>query len=86
MFTLRVITEDHVEVNTCLGQTYKFINSLDAEKEFKREAKSFWNDVTPENTYAFVIAEGGQPYPLFKDQLNYIMTEGGQTFANLSRK
>lgn len=89
MYTLRKIAENGVEYNTSLGNEYTLIHSERNVKEFNESFKLFWNetyDPDKNNTFAFITKEGGILIPLFKNQFNFIMTDSGKTFSNLTYK
>lgn len=45
------------------------------------------SDSLSQNTYGFIIIDNGSiALPLYKNQYNYIMTESGNTFSNISYK
>ena len=45
------------------------------------------SDNLSKNTYGFLIyKDGSTTIPLYKNQQNYIMTENGNTFSNISYK
>lgn len=97
MFTLRTITEDGRETNQSLGKRYTVLSRELSSEEFKRSFKIKFNkdhvadmdetaDNATRNCYAFVVGDNGECLtPLFYGQKNYIMTENGKTFSNLSR-
>lgn len=59
---------------------YNSLYDLNSENEVK-PVEGFGS------VYAFIVSEGGKEiYPLFKNQRNYIMTDSGKTFSNLSLK
>lgn len=89
MYTLRKIYKDGVETNIFLGRSYNVIKSLDSPEEFKKAYETCYNCKSCEDTetYAFITNENGEViYPLFKNQLNFVMTESGKTFSNLTYK
>lgn len=81
MFVLRKITEEKLQSNTSLGESYTLIRKDDNPKEFKEMSLNVWNEAEPKNTFAFVLDVNGKPYGLFKNQFNYIMASNGQTFS-----
>lgn len=97
MYTLRNIT-DNLEFNTNLGESYSLVERELNYDEFCKTFKVVFDkphvaDLDTEscnfskNTYAFVICKGGSEIiPLYKKQSNYIMTESGKTFSNLTYK
>lgn len=88
MYTLRKIFKDGVEANIALGNSYNFVTKERSEEEFTKIAKiTFDTETEEERIYAFITSEGGKEfYPLFTNQLNFIMTDSGRTFANLTHK
>lgn len=88
MYTLRKITGEGVQMNFNLGNSYSVVTLEANEEQFKKEYELFWNEKHSEKseTYAFVSYEGGNVLPLYKNQFNYIMTDSGKTFSNLSLK
>jgi len=97
MYTLRKI-QDNVQSNTSLGESYNLVERDSNYDEFQKAYKAFFDkdhvaDLDTESckyskdTYAFVIFKGGSEIiPLYKNQSNYIMTESGATFANITYK
>lgn len=96
MFILRRISSHGIEMNKALGENYTYIARDRNYEEFQRAFKECYNmeyvpDDDPKsnddtkNCYAFV-ANGSVNQPLFTHQKNFIMTECGKTFANLSNK
>jgi hypothetical protein len=94
MFTLRRYSGSGVEMNQEIGDNYTFI---DRERSYDDFCKSFeivfkrkhvadldeTSDSDTKNCYAFV-GNGSTIQPLYKNQKNFIMTSGGQTFDNVS--
>jgi len=96
MFALRTII-DNRQYNKVLGHEYQVIErevEYDAFCDFFRESFGYHHmadgDVLADNytkaCYAFVVTQGFKPIPLYKEQPNYVMTESGQTFSNLTYK
>ncbi len=97
-FILRKVYKDHTENNTILGDNYSFVHREYNYDEFNKAFEACFeknhvadDDTTSDNftknTYAFILSKDGSVItPLYKKQGNYIMTEGGKTFANLTYK
>ncbi len=98
-FILRRISTRGVEMNFALGGKYTVVHKAEAPEEFHRDLRRHHGvyDGNPvdsvsalpvdESIYAFVGSEGGLDiYPLYINQSNYIMTDGGKTFHNLTVK
>ena len=96
MYTLRTITQDNTQINHYLGNDYLFIGRFESPERFKElyeeEFKEpFLADSDEKSTsrsksiFGFVI-ENGNLIPILKGESNYIMTENGKTFSNLSYK
>lgn len=98
MFTLRKITSDNIETNTYLGAIFQVIRREENYEEFARTYESIFEkrhvadldnsaDNYSKDTYAFIITEFGKDvHPLYKKQFNYIVSESGKTFNNLTYK
>lgn len=84
MYTLRRVSSDGIEMNFNLGDSYTFVEKEKNPKEFKRMINEVLNGEISNTCYAFVSYNGGQIHFLHKDQRNYIMTESGVTFSNLT--
>ena len=86
MFVLRKITSDNLEINIDLGSSYNFTDSERNRTEFVSMCNVYFGavDLHEETCYAFITDEVGKFYPLYKTQKNYIMTNKGDTFANVS--
>ena len=85
MFVLRKIFGCGVENNFILGNSYQLIlaehNSLEFQDVSMREFGDEFND----ECYGFVVGEDiKSPISLWVSQKNYIMTDGGKTFDNLT--
>jgi hypothetical protein len=94
MFTLRRISEEGVQMNRIIGDSYTYIDREINPEEFNESFKNYFErnhvadlDETSDNdtkrVYAFVC-NSSYVQPLYKNQTNYIMTENGKTFANVS--
>lgn len=86
MFVLRKITSENLEVNVDLGNLYTFTDFERNPKQFESMCNIYFGavDMHDEKCYAFVTDEVGEFHPLYKTQKNYIMTNKGDTFANVS--
>lgn len=86
MFILRTITGDGHEINQCLGESYNIVLKEQHPDDFKEGQLKEWAETFPEIYGAIFYAGGSEIRPLYKKQWNYIMTESGKTFANISYK
>jgi hypothetical protein len=89
MYTLRKIAENGVEFNISLGDNYCLIHSERNSEEFEKSFEDFWkekHDPYKNETYAFVCKNGYELIPIFKKDFNFIMTDSGKTFSNLTYK
>jgi len=85
MFILRRITSEGNENNSCLGQDYNFVHNVHHSQEFLRalEASRYDSD----EIYAFIFYDAGERIiPLYKKSTYYMMTDTGNTFANLTNR
>lgn len=82
MFTLRKITNDGLEMNFSLGDSYTLVIKERSPKEFEDKMKDhpFYD-----KTYAFIYWKD-EILPLYKNQKNYIVSENGTTYSNLTYK
>jgi hypothetical protein len=97
MYTLRKIVNE-VQSNTNLGNSYQLVGRELNYDEFSKAFRVFFDyhhvadletesDSHTRNCYAFIIYnEGSSLLPLYKNQYNYVMTEKGTTFSNLTYK
>lgn len=96
MYTLRTFTEDS-EVNNWLGAHYEVVRREESYERFSelylqrfgRPHVADLDETASEETkrcYAIIITFDEEQIPLFKHQSNYIMTNGGKTFSNLTFK
>jgi len=96
MFALRKII-GNAQTNYALGVQYqvveRFVDYEDFSHTFKQEfgydhvADLDDNaDNYTKNCYAFLITPDFKAIPLYMNQKNYIMTETGKTFSNLTFK
>lgn len=98
MFILRKITKERLVSNKSLGESYNYICRETNYKEFSDTYKILFGEShvadLDENSdsfsvkcYAFIIYNDGKDIdPLYKGQWNYIMTDTGKTFDNVSYK
>jgi len=90
MYTLRKIIEGQEEMNFNLGNNYSLIDKHQSKQRFDITKKMFFENEPEksllEDCYAFVVSEKGKIEALWGSQKNYIMTENGKTFSNLSIK
>jgi hypothetical protein len=95
MYTLRTFT-DTSEVNINLGDYYEIVRREEApasfavlfEDHFEKKHVADLDPTSSEETrlcYA-IIQTQRDTVPLYKGQKNYIVTETGKTFSNLSYK
>jgi len=96
MFALRKII-DHREYNYVLGVEYQIIERFVEPEVFcvafkhcfgynhvsDKDSKS---DNYTQNCYAFILTPDFEHIPLYMKQKNFIMTESGKTFDNLTYK
>lgn len=82
MFTLRKITKDGLEMNFSLGDYYSLITKERSPEEFEDKMKDHPNY---DEAYAFIYWKD-EILPLYKNQYNYIVSENGTTYSNLTYK
>lgn len=82
MFALRKITNDGLEMNYDLGDYYVLVTKARSPEEFEDKMKDhpFYD-----KAYAFIYWKDGI-LPLYKNQYNYIVSENGTTYSNLTNK
>lgn len=94
MFALRKIIGNS-QTNYALGVEYTVVErEVECEKFSEVFLKSFGYshvaDLDPEsdnytkNCYAFILTQDFDAIPLYMKQKNYVMTESGKTFSNLT--
>ena len=88
MFILRTLVPCHgkenaySERNSIIGEAYNL--STPEETQELILSDDYWKSVK-DNIYLFLVYDGGSKVlPLYKNQKNYMMTDSGNTFANLS--
>lgn len=93
MYTLRTLTQEGHQSNLALGNNYSFIPRETAPEAFARvyvnayQSKEMVIDGTPnEDCYGMIQSELINFIFLWKGEWNYIMTENGKTFSNLSHR
>lgn len=88
MFILRVYTaKEKVESNTILGKSYNLVRKTENPIEFERILNDLFSRLNEDVIYAFIIYDQGAEFrPLYKDQHNYVMTDSGKTFSNVSER
>lgn len=97
-FILRKVLNDSTTTNIILGEQYQVIDREKNYEEFQKVFEKNFNqfhvsdldstsDSFSKNCYSILIVnEGSKLIPLYKKQWNYIMTETGKTFENLTYK
>ena len=97
-FYLRTITIDGNQTNRGLGNDYSYVEKETNYDEFCKAYKVNFgvehvadldekSDWFSKNCYGIIIYNGGNELiALYKDRCNYIMTENGKTFSNLTYK
>lgn len=82
MFALRKITNDGLEMNFSLGDSYTLVTKDRSPKEFEDKMKDhpFYDKAN-----AFIYCKD-EILPLYKTQKNYIVSENGTTYSNLTYK
>lgn len=80
-------------MNFVLGKSYTYVGKEETPEEFARDFERIHGypidsaDEVDKRIYAFVSSEVGDAvYSLFSNQQNYIMTDSGKTFSNLTQK
>lgn len=70
-------------MNFDLGNHYTLITKERSPEEFEKGVKDypFYDDI-----YAFISWKEGEILYLYKDQKNYIVSENGTTYSNLTYK
>lgn len=96
MYTLRTFTENS-EVNNSLGRHYEVVRREESYERFselylQRFGKHHVADLDKQSSeetkrcYAILVTYEEEQIPLFKGQSNYIVTDSGKTFSNLTFK
>jgi hypothetical protein len=95
MYTLRRISQEGVEINSKLGDSYVVVDREKNPKQFERDYNLLYGKETvlielsdiKKQVYALVSNDGGSKiFELTTDSFYYIMTESGKTFSNLTFK
>lgn len=84
MFILRKITGNGGELNFALGDSYSLILKESNPKEFKEVLSVGGHDAFEDDLYGFITHGDCQHHMLFKNHFNYIMTDTGKTFTNVT--
>jgi hypothetical protein len=96
MFVLRKII-GNTQTNYVLGIQYQVVERFADPEEFCKIFKSEFGynhvadldenaDNYTKNCYAFIVLQDFASIPLYMNQKNYVMTETGKTFSNLTFK
>jgi hypothetical protein len=93
MYTLRKVI-DNIQSNQEIGNDYqvveRFLNYDEFCKAFERTHVADLDgtsDNYTKNCYAILTVNGGSSFiPLYMNQQNYIMSDSGKTFSNLTFK
>ena len=99
MFILRHVSENGSVTNTILGNNYQFIPYCGQKETFMKTYKNYYENLPQQKedenkvdsrcfgeVYAFLISEK-TILPLFINECSdYIMTDSGKTFENISFK
>jgi len=97
MFILRQIAENGTETNSPIGDEYTLIQEITSPEEFEEIFNRVLGRPTnmeksddprgADKIYGFLeIGYSENTIPLYYTDVNYIMTEEGKTFANVSRR
>lgn len=88
MFALRKITSEGVQINIALGRTFTLVDSRRSPEKFEKDIKLLYpgNSVKEDKTYAILSGEECGVIELFTGQDNYIVTDTGKTFSNITYK
>ncbi len=85
MYTLRQIKSNGAEFNSALGNDYTVYHIDKSEEIFKEAFKAvFEEDYNNEVKCYAIIYAGKSKFPLYLGDQNYIVTESGKTFSNIS--
>ena len=97
-FYLRTVTSDGYENNRAIGKNYSYVDRETQYDEFCKAYKAAFgidhvadldemSDQFSKKCQGIVVFnEGSELIPLYKGNCNYIMTENGKTFSNLTYK
>jgi hypothetical protein len=82
MYTLRILSNDHVVTNHNLGESYTV--SYPGSIPFKRELEAIDGERTPKDRINAVLHNAiGVTFFLTNDSEYFIMTDSGKTFERL---
>lgn len=84
MFILRKITGNGGELNFALGDSYSLILKDKNPKEFKEVLYVNGHNAFLDDIYGFIGYGDSKFHMLFISHFNYIMTENGKTFKNVT--
>jgi hypothetical protein len=84
MFILRKITGNGGELNFALGDSYSLILKDKNPKEFNEVLSVGGHSAFEDDLYGFITYGDCQHQMLFIKQFNYIMTDSGKTFKNIT--
>ena len=85
MYTLRKIFKDGSESNKIIGDSYLLIS--DDNVDFDKSMEVYFKGDAPKEheIYLFLSHEDGKRLlPLYKTQQNFIVSDSGKTFSNLT--
>lgn len=88
MYSLRKVSKDNVDFDTYLGKSFATIRKDHSPVEFEEALESYYgpkknNEELIERIYAFIDCNSIL-YPLSKNYQNYIVSENGNTYKNLT--
>jgi len=92
MYTLRSITSEGSENNLALGSHYSYISRTQSAEAFKRvyqqayDSKELCDKDPNPDCIGMIQSELINFVFLWKSEQNYIMTESGKTFSNLTHR
>lgn len=85
MYTLRQMRSNGSEDNSALGQHYTVYHVDKSPEQFKMAFKDvFGEDYSEEKKCFALVYAGKDKYPIYLGDVNYIVTESGKTFSNIS--
>lgn len=90
MYSLRKVSRDNVESNVFLGKNYSVLKKDHSPVEFENALEAYYgpkknDELLLDLIYAFIDCNCIL-YPLSKDYQNYIVSENGNTYQNLTFK
>ena len=91
MYTLRRITSESIEINTCVGLEYTLILKERNEVEFQKTSKLMkWDEAKMiSEIYGFISHSNNNGcgiIPLYKKSNYFVMMSDGKTFSNITYK